>query len=141
MEYASRGNLFQLIRKDQLPADRVRPVFRAILEAVLYLHDNLVIHRDIKPENILLDESLEPKLCDFGWSVGSQTRKTFCGTFEYMAPEIINCCSYNLSIDIWSLGVLLYEMIEHRAPFKARSLKEIKDAQQKPLAFSPKFSA
>ena len=66
-------------------------IFISVCESVQFMHDNKMIHRDIKPENILLDKNLEPKLCDFGWSIElkkNEKRQTFCGTYEYMSPEV-----------------------------------------------------
>ena len=78
-----------------------------------------IIHRDLKSENLLINENNILKLCDFGWTVklNSSKRKTFCGTVEYMAPEIIKKQRYDETIDIWSLGVLLYELVHSYSPF------------------------
>ena len=86
------------------------------------MHKNDYIHRDIKPENILLFENNLVKLCDFGWCVKLTLaqRTTFCGTFEYMAPEMIKKNLYGKEIDIWALGILLYEMIHGHSPFRPR---------------------
>jgi serine/threonine protein kinase len=73
----------------------------------------------LKPENLLINENNILKLCDFGWSVKlkSDKRTTFCGTVEYMAPEIIKKQQYDETIDVWSLGVLLYELVHSYSPF------------------------
>jgi serine/threonine protein kinase len=62
------------------------------------------------------------KICDFGWSCveGDQSREFLCGTYEYMAPEIINRKNHSYNVDIWSLGVVLFEMIENKVPFKGK---------------------
>ena len=121
MEYIKGGNLYSLIkRKNGLNEKDSFKYFYQILKAVYFLHKNNIIHRDIKPENILIDELGNCKLCDFGWAVltnENQLRSTFCGTVEYMAPEIINNEKYDKSIDIWSLGVLLFELIHGYSPF------------------------
>lgn len=86
------------------------------------MHEKNIMHRDIKPENILLGKNMEIKVCDFGWSTRNQnTRETFCGTFEYMSPEILENKSYDKSVDIWSLGILLFELYHNRSPFKGKS--------------------
>lgn len=76
------------------------------------MHANQIIHRDIKPENIVLHENII-KLCDFGWSVhrDQKLRSTFCGTPLYVCPEILKGRDYDEQIDIWSLGVMMYEML------------------------------
>ena len=70
------------------------------------------------------------KICDFGWCVQTdafQTRNTFCGTLEYMAPEMIQNKAHNHTLDIWSLGILLYELVHGRAPFTGSHPKEISE--------------
>ncbi len=86
-----------------------------------------MFHRDIKPENLLIDSNNNIQLCDFGWCAENihLKRKTFCGTYEYMAPEIVSDIAYDFRIDIWSLGVLLYEMLHGYAPFRGKEYKEI----------------
>ena len=123
LEYSKHGNLFKIINKTGITEDEAFHFFIQTVNAVYFLHENNLIHRDIKPENLLLnkDENYNIKLCDFGWcsEVEIGNRKTFCGTFEYMAPEIIREEPYDKSIDIWALGVLLYEMIYGYSPFRA----------------------
>jgi serine/threonine protein kinase len=72
------------------------------------------MHRDLKPENLLLDKDLNVKVCDFGWSVEyseSCSRKTLCGTYEYMAPEVFKGQNQTTKADVWGLGILLYELL------------------------------
>ena len=129
MEYALNGNLFDKIKKEKKGFSEKKSFtyFIQILNAINFLHKNNIIHRDIKPENILLDKNNNLKLCDFGWSkeINVGKRSTFCGTVEYMAPEIIDNENYDFSVDIWSLGILLYEMLFGYSPFRGSSLKDI----------------
>ena len=123
MEYLDNGTLFTYIRKHKkLDEVHAFEFFIQIANSVHFLHVHNFVHRDIKPENILLDKDEKVKLCDFGWCVDMNggERSTFCGTYEYMAPEIVNDESYDKSIDIWSLGVLLYEMTHGYSPFRAK---------------------
>lgn len=123
LEYAANGNLFSYSRKrKKLDETEVRKLFLQVCEAIEYMHKKGLLHRDLKPENILLDESNNVKLCDFGWSAQkSKTRMTFCGTYEYMAPEIFAHKRYNEKIDIWSLGILLYELLHGYSPYRGDS--------------------
>ena len=121
MEYAKGGSLFYFLRdNDYLSEKESFKYFSQIINAVYFLHKNDLIHRDIKPENILLYDNNICKLCDFGWCVrlDGKQRSTFCGTTEYMSPEIVNKMEYSKEIDVWSLGILLYEMIHGYSPFK-----------------------
>ena len=124
LEYAPNGNLYQYIQKKKgMPESEAFKYFIQVSSAIYFLHKYGYVHRDIKPENILLDKNLDVKLCDFGWcvSVEKGERTTFCGTYEYMAPEMVNDELYDTGIDIWSLGVLLYEMIHGYSPFRAHN--------------------
>ena len=131
LEYASNGNLFTYMksRSDSgMDVNLAAKIYLQVCEAVNFLHSHNIIHRDIKPENILLDKNYNAKLCDFGWSTEverNEVRGTFCGTYEYMAPEIFENEEYNSSIDIWSLGVLLYEMLHSKSPFVGNSVFKI----------------
>ena len=92
-----------------------------IIEALLYLQDRNVIHRDIKPENILIydQERMHVKLCDFGWSTHTidERRTTFCGTVDYVAPELVYSEPYDEKVDLWAVGILTFELIMGHAPF------------------------
>ena len=88
--------------------------------ALGYLHANKIIHRDLKPENVLVEEEGYIKLADFGLAKFMEpTQKTgsFCGTAEYLAPEILDQKGHGFPVDWWTLGILIYEMTTGRPPF------------------------
>lgn len=127
IEYASKGDLFDFINSlDSILESKILRMFYQIVIAVDFIHCNGFIHRDIKPENILVTECLTPKLADFGSSVSFEhVRNTFCGTFEYMAPEVYLRQRQTEKVDIWALGVLLFEMTHNYIPFQEKDLEEI----------------
>ena len=128
LEYAENGTLYSLIQKEKgFSEHKAFKYFIQIVNAVYFLHQNNIIHRDIKPENILVGENGLLKLCDFGWAkeLTMNNRSTFCGTIEYMAPEIVASEKYDYSVDVWSLGVLLYELLMGYSPFKSKKEKNI----------------
>jgi aurora kinase, other len=100
-----------------------------LASALQYCHDKQVIHRDIKPENLLIDLNDQIKLADFGWSVHSSSsrRNTFCGTLDYLAPEMILEKNHDYTVDIWCLGVLCYEFIVGQTPFLSNTQLETFD--------------
>ena len=128
LEYAENGDLFSLIQKENgFPEHIAYKYFIQIVNAVYFLHQNNIIHRDIKPENILIGENGLLKLCDFGWAkeITVNNRSTFCGTIEYMAPEIVGSEKYDYGVDVWSLGILLYELLMGHSPFKSKKEKNV----------------
>eukprot|EP00742_Colponemidia_sp_Colp-10_P004979 GILJ01005320.1.p1 GENE.GILJ01005320.1~~GILJ01005320.1.p1 ORF type:complete len:912 (-),score=162.78 GILJ01005320.1:118-2697(-) len=131
LEFAAGGQLYtELKRAGRFDERRAAKYFAQCCEALRYLHEreNPIIHRDIKPENILLDASDSVKLADFGWSNvlnKSQVRNTFCGTLDYLAPEMINGAGHDESLDLWHMGVLLYEFLVGQPPFKAPTQDQI----------------
>lgn len=94
-------------------------------DALAYLHSKHVIHRDIKPENLLIGLDGELKIGDFGWSVHapSNRRRTFCGTLDYLPPEMVEGKDHNEKVDHWALGVLAYEFLCGRPPFEEKDEK------------------
>lgn len=121
MELAENGTLRdKLSQVVHLEEKTIKQYFLETLLAVEYLHSHVppIIHRDIKPENIMFDKGGRVKLCDFGFSNYYDTeRKTACGTLEYLPPEIVEKKYHGTSVDIWSLGILLYEMFTGVTPF------------------------
>ena len=129
LEYAINGSLFYLLKENcGFNEETAFYYFIQVVNAIYFLHSNGIIHRDLKPENLLLDSDSHIKLCDFGWSVllDEGKRSTFCGTVEYIAPEIIHKQNYDSSIDVWSLGILLYELIHSYSPFAVKDLNSEK---------------
>ncbi|CAK79754.1 unnamed protein product (macronuclear) [Paramecium tetraurelia] len=125
LEYAEHGSLFQYLRRrGKLNEDEAVKFFKQTCLGIQYLHQQEIIHRDLKPENILLDLQDNVKICDFGWSaenLGSVKRNTFCGTIDYMAPEMIEDKPHDYTLDVWCLGVLLYELLHGYAPFDGKN--------------------
>lgn len=125
-DYICGGDLFLHLKNAELfTEERARFYAAEILLAFEFLHKKHIIYRDLKPENVLIDLEGHVKLTDFGLSkelVGGKTN-TFCGTDEYLAPEIILNESYNESVDWWALGILLFEMLTGWAPFEDNNRK------------------
>lgn len=124
MEYCGGGSLEAIYKRVKARGGRIgEKVLGKIAEGVLsglsYLHERRIIHRDIKPQNILLDTQGQVKLCDFGVSgeVVNSLATTFTGTSYYMAPERIQGQPYTVTSDVWSLGLTIMEVAQHRFPF------------------------
>ena len=109
LEYAPKGDLFKLLHRSLfIPESDLERMFVQILLAFDHIHERSILHRDLKPENILLNDKLDAKLCDFGWSAKyseKENRETLCGTAEYMAPEIIYGKKQTQKTDVWALGI------------------------------------
>ena len=119
MDYIEGGELFSLLRKSQRFPTPVAKFYAAeVFLAIEYLHSLDIIYRDLKPENILLDKNGHIKLTDFGFAKEVQdVTYTLCGTPDYIAPEVVATKPYNKSVDWWSFGILIFEMLTGYTPF------------------------
>ena len=122
LEYSPGGELFKRLTQKGRFSERTSARYVCDLAMALdYCHKKHVIHRDIKPENLLLGAHSEIKIADFGWSVHAPTsrRNTLCGTLDYLPPEMVEGRDHDEKVDIWSLGILLYEFLYGFPPFEA----------------------
>ena len=133
LEYMKGGELFHWLRQaKRFTEDRAKLYGAEILLALAHLHSHDIVYRDLKPENILMDEDGHLRLTDFGLSKESVSgagaeggTKTFCGTPEYLAPEILENRGHGKAVDWWSLGVLIYEMMVGRPPFYDKNMQKM----------------
>lgn len=110
----------------QFDEAQVAKYIQQLMSALQYCHSKKVILRDIKTENLLLDKNGDLKLAEFGCWVHapSSTPNTMCGTLEYLAPEILKGRTYNNKVDLWSLGILAFEILVGQLPFQAGNCEE-----------------
>lgn len=130
-DYMSGGELFWHLQKEgRFTEERAKFYIAELILALEHLHDNDIVYRDLKPENILLDANGHIALCDFGLSKANLnndgTTNTFCGTTEYLAPEVLlDESGYTKMVDFWSLGVLIFEMCCGWSPFYADNTQQM----------------
>ncbi|KAG5505455.1 hypothetical protein GH5_03481 [Leishmania sp. Ghana 2012 LV757] len=156
LEYANAGDLqTQVDTRAQPPPgtndgspipyreDEVLVIFAQLALAIRYLHDLRIMHRDLKTSNVLLTRSGLIKLGDFGFSrqyqesVSGEVGNTFCGTPYYLAPEMWQRQPYSHKADIWSLGVVVYELLALKKPFQATNLPELMEMVTRQGSFDP----
>ncbi|XP_052088405.1 serine/threonine-protein kinase Sgk1-like isoform X1 [Mytilus californianus] len=147
LDYVNGGELFfHLQRERYFPEQRAKFYAAEMASAIGYLHSLNIIYRDLKPENILLDSKGHVTLTDFGLCKegieGMGTTSTFCGTPEYLAPEVLRKQPYDKTVDWWCLGAVLYEMMYGLPPFYSRDTAEMYDnILYKPLRLRTNVSA
>lgn len=137
LEYCRSGNLFRYINRHiELSEGEAKRIFKQTCEGIAYMHGLGYINRDLKPENLLLDEDNNIKICDLGWACHlseSAYRKLKAGTYAYMAPECLVGDLQDEAADVWSLGILLFELLYNKEPFSGVScndqLKKVKTSR------------
>ena len=114
LDYVRGGNLYEnLFKVKRFPEDTVKFYVAQLVLALEELHNKGVVHRDLKPENVLLTETGYIRLADFGLAKflsDGDTTYSFCGTAEYLAPEVIDMKGHNFAVDWWTVGILTYEL-------------------------------
>ena len=134
MEYIPGGNIYSYVPKNgmrRISTQQVASIIKDVISATYFLHNYIppIIHRDIKPENVLLASGMQAKLTDFGWSnymQGDYKRTTVCGTPIYLSPEMINNTGHDEKVDIWCIGVLLFELMTGVQPWKGTDVNTVK---------------
>jgi fused-like protein len=144
-----QGELFEILEEDKsLPEDVIRSIAQQLVSALFYLHSNRIIHRDMKPQNILISHNGVLKLCDFGFARAMSSNTLLLtsikGTPLYMSPELVQEQPYNNTVDLWSLGVILYELFVGQPPFFTNNLVSlikliVRDTVKYPENMSPLF--
>lgn len=145
MDFCNGGTIRDKIGKLTNEGD-IRPLVKQILDGMFYLDKMNILHRDLKPDNLLLHNNVV-KIIDFGFSSDLKDNdmySTICGTPMYMSPELLKSEAYNKKSDLWSLGVITYELYHHASPFgKPRNISELnmmiqkKEIYYKPIISSP----
>lgn len=126
LDFVNGGELFFHLKKEgRFPEARVKFYAAEIISAMAHLHSLNIVYRDLKPENILLDADGHICITDFGLSKEidkDEGTHTFCGTPEYLAPEVLKGQGHGMAVDWWSLGTLIYEMLTGLPPFYSQNI-------------------
>lgn len=134
----SLSRLNDKMKNKKFDEKRVRHYIKQLIDGLVYLRNNNIIHRDIKPENILITEEDVLKIADFGWACEKKSRSCV-GTCHYNAPEMINNQVYDYKSDIWSMGIVFFELLYKKRPFKGegKNRKEKEKKTERLICHSP----
>ena len=145
----AQGELFEILEDDRsLPEEEVRSIAYQLVQALYYLHDNRIIHRDMKPQNVLIGAGSRVMLCDFGFARAMSHHTTVLtsikGTPLYMSPELVQELPYDHRADLWSLGIILFELVAGQPPFYTNNIYTlisliVQQDVQYPAHISPSF--
>jgi serine/threonine protein kinase len=139
LEYCVKSDFSKFLKKRPLKEKYAQKYLLQISSALRYLFEKNIIHRDLKPHNILVTENNDLKISDFGFARYFEKNTlvdTICGSPLYMAPEIMKNKNYNIKSDLWSVGIILYEMLSGKTPFKVKTFYNlIKNIDKNPIEF------
>ena len=128
LEYCEHGDLKKFLNKRPLKEKKVKKFMKQIVSGLKYLNSFDIYHRDLKPQNILVDKNYNLKISDFGLAKSCESNTlldTICGSPMYMAPEIMKYRKYDTKADLWSLGIIFYQMLTGKTPYTANSHAEL----------------
>lgn len=144
MDYYSRGDFSKFLKKRPLKEKYAVKYLKQLSKGLEYLLSNNIIHRDLKPQNILVSDIGDIKITDFGFARyfdNDLLIQTICGSPLYMAPEIMKSQKYDYKSDLWSVGIIFYEMLFGYTPFKSKNIYElIRKIENEDVRIPNKFS-
>lgn len=128
MEYCQGKDLQKKLDEEgEFSEFQAATVIYKLIEGLNHIHNVHVVHRDLKPENIIIDPDGQPKIIDFGLSTdtqnGTKHLKTYVGSKCYMAPEIIENIGHSSTVDMWSIGIIIYQMLSGSFPFSLKNIE------------------
>lgn len=140
LEYCNNGSLSSFMNKRRMNEIYVQNFIYQLTCALKYLREHRISHRDLKPHNLLVCDKLTLKMSDFGLAkeysdmdLDENLKQTYCGSPMYMSPEILNYNSYDTKSDLWSIGIIMYEMLTGKLPYKVKNINQLMKSSKNPI--------